>query len=403
MRFFYVPSAFFVCFLLQICEACGTVSTRTDDFYEIRVQVPSSGGPQPQKSPELSKQNLSPLSSRHSAQNTKSRSKKRIKSAAQSKALSAQNLSSECDSTTDAGLSFSPTSLDGKNCSGSSRLSLPPSDDVLVEPPSQSEVTGADDVNDSSDAADSDVVDQRQTVLSDSCSPRSKAFHLEAGLARAFQSERLRGDNRYMCNTCGKKVDAERQIFFASLPPYLHICFERYAYEEGGRKKLTTLVDYPLSLNLRQFREPVVPSKTCDETLSVCPPEKDGASSPIREAVTELEDLDDDPDEYELIGILQHQGSSASTGHYVAHLRDVENCSVLSANAKRETGTPFLSPHDLSRLSTKQLKKGSPKLPLSVGGRKSSKPTSAFATAAPQMYVVVSRLDYFLNKKIGVV
>jgi uncharacterized UBP type Zn finger protein len=133
-----------------------------------------------------------------------------------------------------------------------------------------------------------------------------KIVSLEDALSHALRSETLRDDNRYMCDGCQRKVNAERQVFLTSLPPYLHICFERYAYQADSRQKLTTLVDYPLTLNLTKY--------CCLVDSDNIVPNKNPTNSSLSENT--------DPYEYELIAILEHQGSSALTGHYVAYIRD---------------------------------------------------------------------------------
>jgi ubiquitin C-terminal hydrolase len=49
------------------------------------------------------------------------------------------------------------------------------------------------------------------------------------------------GDNQYLCENCGCKCDAERQMQLRSLPPYLCLSLQRFVFDmqvgrlaEGG-------------------------------------------------------------------------------------------------------------------------------------------------------------------------
>ena len=49
--------------------------------------------------------------------------------------------------------------------------------------------------------------------------------------ASLLGAERLEGDNQYFCGFCQAKVDAQRQIQLASLPPYLCLSLQRFVFD----------------------------------------------------------------------------------------------------------------------------------------------------------------------------
>lgn len=375
------------------CGACGNVSTRTDDFYELRVQVPP-----PTVSPSFKSPDTTSVKWRQ-----KRKAKPSTTHSSSIPATTRDTLGSSADVA--GGISMESASAEDST-TVSNHLSVP-SDELPTVPLDE---TGSDvDIDDSSGLQEAQQVDReekRDTGVSEGCSPRGKAFHLESGLARVFQSEQLRGDNRYMCNVCGEKVDAERRIFLAALPPYLHICFERYAYDGSGRKKLTTLVDYPLTLNLKKFREPIDFKKPAAGNTASSPAaaQQDDHLS-VQSDVDAREDQPDEnrSDEYELIGILEHQGSSALAGHYVAHLRDLdEPTDHPSARRGGGPGTSTVSATASELTKTeggKHAKKHSPKLvPSRV--RKSSKSLTSKAGAAVDD--VVEKSSQFSSYSVAV-
>lgn len=288
---YFFSQRFYYLGCLQVCETCGTVSQRTDDFYELRVRVPN----QTVLPNDQGTKKKAPVTKKKKTE-TSEAIKKEDEEVKDEKSSLLEN-----ESTSPA--EMSPVSANRKG--------------LLIQ----------------------DGTAVEASTISSVSNPAGHVFHIEKGLAQLFQSEQLRGDNRYMCNQCHSKVDALRSVSLASLPPYLHICFERYAYDGGGRKKLTTAVDYPLTLSLKEFREkdqPPIPVDIKDD-CSKDDPSKDNCAqleiSPNElTEKTSLSDVtgsnSDDDDVYELIGILEHHGSSAQSGHYVAYLRDMSASSV---------------------------------------------------------------------------
>ncbi|XP_034233930.1 ubiquitin carboxyl-terminal hydrolase 48-like [Thrips palmi] len=108
-------------------------------------------------------------------------------------------------------------------------------------------------------------------------------------LAEFLHEEKLEGANRYHCAVCGDKQDATRCIRLKSLPPVLHLQLLRFVYDrsKGHKKKLNSFIQFPEVLDMSEF-------------LGLAPGSK----------------------VYNVSAVLVHMGSSAYSGHYVAHIRD---------------------------------------------------------------------------------
>lgn len=77
-----------------------------------------------------------------------------------------------------------------------------------------------------------------------------------------LQVEKLEGENKYDCDTCQRKTNAQRSFVLRSLPPVLLVGLNRFAYDMTtySRMKLTSRFTYPMVLNMRKYlEEPVGP------------------------------------------------------------------------------------------------------------------------------------------------
>ncbi|KAG8713111.1 hypothetical protein FRC11_013264, partial [Ceratobasidium sp. 423] len=113
---------------------------------------------------------------------------------------------------------------------------------------------------------------------------------LEDRLKASLEDEKLDGDNRYDCSTCGSKQDAFRYLRLTHLPPVLHFSVLRFVFDakDFSRKKSKHAITFPHSINMRPF---------------------------LGEEGPEIW--------YELRGVLLHRGPSAYHGHYEAQVFDV--------------------------------------------------------------------------------
>lgn len=54
--------------------------------------------------------------------------------------------------------------------------------------------------------------------------------------ASFLHAESLSGDNRYLCDFCGTKVDALRRVRLRALPPYLCLALQRFYFDPRVRQ-----------------------------------------------------------------------------------------------------------------------------------------------------------------------
>ncbi|CAE6490373.1 unnamed protein product [Rhizoctonia solani] len=113
---------------------------------------------------------------------------------------------------------------------------------------------------------------------------------LEDRLKANLEDEKLDGDNRYDCSTCGSKQDAFRYLRLTHLPPVLHFSVLRFVFDskDFSRKKSKHAITFPHAIDMRPF---------------------------LSEEGAEIW--------YDLRGVLLHRGPSAYHGHYEAQVFDV--------------------------------------------------------------------------------
>ncbi|XP_046388868.1 ubiquitin carboxyl-terminal hydrolase 48-like isoform X2 [Ischnura elegans] len=116
--------------------------------------------------------------------------------------------------------------------------------------------------------------------------PRSS---LAEFLQEFLHEEKLEGADRYHCAVCGCKQDATRSIKLRRLPPVLTLQLLRFVFDRntGHKKKLNSFVYFPEELDMAPYLGPSAK-----------------------------------PSNYSLRAVLAHKGSSAYSGHYVAHICD---------------------------------------------------------------------------------
>ncbi|XP_026813170.1 ubiquitin carboxyl-terminal hydrolase 48-like isoform X1 [Rhopalosiphum maidis] len=120
---------------------------------------------------------------------------------------------------------------------------------------------------------------------------------LNESLQEFLKEEHLTGDDQYYCDHCNCKQDAVRKICLTTLPPVLNIQLMRFVYDRQTmqKKKLNTYIQFSQTLDMAQY-----------------------LNLPV--------DLDESSKEkhmYNLCAVLIHKGSSAYSGHYVAHIKDI--------------------------------------------------------------------------------
>lgn len=113
---------------------------------------------------------------------------------------------------------------------------------------------------------------------------------LDQSLDDYLSLEMLDGENQYFCESCGVRVDATRCIKLRSLPSVLNFQLKRYVFlpKTTTKKKITSAYSFPRHLHMAK---------------RMCNPSESGLM-------------------YELSAILIHKGTTANSGHYVAHIKD---------------------------------------------------------------------------------
>jgi hypothetical protein len=108
-------------------------------------------------------------------------------------------------------------------------------------------------------------------------------------------------DNKYNCESCGRHVDAVKQISIKSLPDNLifHLKRFEYAFDIGRRIKVNDYFQFPRSIDLFPYTLGHV------EML-----EQGLTKSPMETSIV-----------YDLVGVLIHTGT-ADSGHYYSYIRD---------------------------------------------------------------------------------
>jgi len=130
-------------------------------------------------------------------------------------------------------------------------------------------------------------------------------------LEKYFRDEVLDGDNKYDCDSCKAKRDAQRRLVLRELPKVLNVQLSRYVYDRDkkAKKKLRDKVLLPLHLTL-----PAVPPTDGDrDPFGVA----HGGSFPSVPSCSTLESR-----RFLLCAVMSHRGRSANEGHYVAEAMD---------------------------------------------------------------------------------
>ena len=129
-------------------------------------------------------------------------------------------------------------------------------------------------------------ITERKEVFTDLCVsvPKQaevlgkKKVTVQSLIRKLLKPESLTGDNKYSCDTCGRKQDASRWIELTQLPNHLMLVMHKFSFD----------------------------IKTCDFKKETTPVHPDDGS------------IDLVGTRYELYGSILHYGESAMKGHYVA-------------------------------------------------------------------------------------
>lgn len=114
---------------------------------------------------------------------------------------------------------------------------------------------------------------------------------LNESLNNLTRDEHLKGDNKYYCNNCSKKVEAVRQLYIWSAPIVLIIHLRRFVSHRGRPTKTEAFIKFPLD--------------NFDISDNTCKINPTGGT-------------------YKLYGVIEHHGSCGG-GHYIANCRNYIN------------------------------------------------------------------------------
>jgi len=115
----------------------------------------------------------------------------------------------------------------------------------------------------------------------------------------AFASEeQLTGTDRWDCEVCGKRVDATKRMEIYKLPPVIMLHLKRNSYnKEVGLTKINARIE--------------LPERTIDKPVNL---EMYTVSRQKGHAM------------YDIMGIVNHHGANANSGHYTAHCLHCVEC-----------------------------------------------------------------------------
>ncbi|KAK6588910.1 USP31 protein [Cryptosporidium xiaoi] len=191
------------------------------------------------------------------------------------------------------------------------------------------------------------VSNSNSYILRNNNSGHGNLLKLEQAFDNFFNQELLSDENQYMCDKCQCKRDAVKRCLISDFPPYLHVCLQRYFYDSvsKARKKVSIPVDFPQILDLKNYY-------LTDKSVFSSDKLSDSKSSTPHSF------------EYEFIGILEHQGQSAMSGHYTASLRDFQyfddkiRIDLINDGTKTDTNNDSMTNNPIN-LSKTELNKDS--------------------------------------------
>ena len=131
----------------------------------------------------------------------------------------------------------------------------------------------------------------QQTIMQSFSRSTPKDVDVQFCLDQSRLDELLEGDNRYFCEKCNEKRDANRRVCFQNLPPILNVQLSRYIFDMA-------------SLSKKKLSDKVLLSKKLSVEV-----EEEQSASPERKT-------------YVLCAVMKHQGKSAYSGHYIAEAMD---------------------------------------------------------------------------------
>ena len=143
--------------------------------------------------------------------------------------------------------------------------------------------------------------------------PRSGTGDIRDCLRHYCAEERLSGDEVWKCPRCNREREATKQISITRAPQFLVVHFKRFsASRTESARKVRTPVDFPLhGLDLAPYMLPPPSREDAEFIARKYGPEQlkpDPAMSP--------------PQMYDTYAVMRHLGTTMTSGHYVALVKD---------------------------------------------------------------------------------
>ncbi|KAJ5078511.1 ubiquitin carboxyl-terminal hydrolase [Anaeramoeba ignava] len=141
----------------------------------------------------------------------------------------------------------------------------------------------------------------------------------------------LVGDNQYYSEALQKKVDAMKRICIGNLPKILIIHLKRfqYNYETFQRYKINKEFHFPMQVKMGKYtkegleKSDQMKKLESEQNENEDEPNKQNESNESMPIPKEVEQIssENDGEEYELVGIIVHNGSTES-GHYYSLIKE---------------------------------------------------------------------------------
>lgn len=137
-----------------------------------------------------------------------------------------------------------------------------------------------------------EIARERPETFLDISVPVALGRSLSGALSAMSEGEKLRGDDKYACDTCGTRTEAERRILIAEIPPVftIHLMLFRFttnSIANHSSEKVQTTTPCPFRMNFSRWC-----TKACKDMTT----------------------------KYLLSAVIVHEGISAVAGHYYSYV-----------------------------------------------------------------------------------
>lgn len=178
--------------------------------------------------------------------------------------------------------------------------------------------------------------------------PRSGKGDIRDCLRSFCAEERLSGDEVWKCPHCRTEREATKRIMFTRAPEYLVVHLKRFSASHGeSARKVRTPIDFPLrDFRLDPYMLPAVGVEEAQRIKNAYGPDALGGSAGYNgEAFAPTDPSMTPPYRYDTYAVMRHVGTTLTSGHYIAMVRDAARGCWKQYNDHRVTD---FQPEDLS-------------------------------------------------------